>query len=79
MGAGVALQFVRHFHALFMKRVHNFKRDMKGICFLILIPILVTLGAVLVVKVGNGGEWALLCLVCVCGGCQACGHAMSIW
>ena len=47
-------QFMRHFYALFIKRLHYFKRDAKGLCFLILIPIIVTLAAVLVVKVRGG-------------------------
>jgi hypothetical protein len=41
---------MRHFYALFVKRVHNFKRDLKGLCFLILIPIIVTLGAIILIK-----------------------------
>jgi hypothetical protein len=41
---------MRHFHALFVKRVHNFKRDLKGLCFLIFIPIIVTLGAIILIK-----------------------------
>ncbi len=40
--------------------MHNFKRDIKGLCFLILIPIIVTLGAVLVVKVGGScSHWRI--------------------
>ena len=46
----LCLQFMRHFHALFVKRVHNFKRDLKGLCFLIFIPIIVTLGAIILIK-----------------------------
>ncbi len=45
------LQFLRHFAALIRKRFQNFKRDVKGLCFLIMIPGLVTLGAVVLVRV----------------------------
>ena len=45
------VQFARHFGALLLKRMQYFKRDVKGLCFLILIPAIVTLGAVIVVRV----------------------------
>ena len=44
-------QFFRHYYALLVKRLHYFKRDLKGLFFLILIPVVITLGAVMVVNV----------------------------
>ncbi len=36
-----ASQFMKHMRALMLKRYHYFKRDLKGLVFLVLIPIAV--------------------------------------
>lgn len=46
--------FSRHFHALLMKRMHLFTRDIKGFFFLVFIPVVVVLAVVLIIYVRGG-------------------------
>jgi hypothetical protein len=45
------MQFIRHYFALMLKRLHSFKRDPKGLCFLVFIPLIAILCVVAAVRV----------------------------
>jgi hypothetical protein len=46
--------FIKHMRALLIKRWHYFKRDLKGLLFLVLIPIAVVFAIVALLQVPRG-------------------------